>query len=233
MSVTHKKPTTEHWRRFAQSVAKKGVFKPIMNVGFVQAFWSYLRGTEAMELYGATLTAQQNATLTMMYLHSLRMVFAKLLEDRVDGVLTLAFLQKMAAIKTAEDMDKFVDEEFIPKVTIEGLEKIPSLEQAKPVMEDLFEQWRTSSVPMHKRQAKWISSIRTIYDKLMSVKNNVTLMKGLHELITSIHFMIVTSPKAVLNHYPCMASLGQTTKLLNRFCNWNRHLFDTINGVSD
>ena len=204
-----------------------------MDVGFTQAFWAYVRGTEAMELYGATITAQQNATLTMMYLHSLRMVFAKLLEDRTDGVLTLAFLQKMAAVKTADEMDKFVDEEFVPKVTIDGLEKIPIFEQAQPIMMDMFEQWRNSSNPLHKKQAKWISSIRTVYEKLLSVKTNVTLMKGLHELITSIHFMIVSSPKAVLNHYPCLASLGQTTKRLNRFCGWNKHLFETINGVRD
>ena len=231
MSVTHKKPTTEHWRRFSKSVAKKKVFVKIMDVAFTQAFWTYVKATEALELYGATVTAQQNSTLTMMYLHSMRVVFSKLLEDRDDGVLTLAFLQKMAAVKTAEEMDKFVEEEFVPKVTIDGLERIPNFEQARQVMEDMFRQWKSSSVPLHKKQEKWCSAIRAVYDKLMSVKSNVTLMRGLHELITSIHFMIVTSPKAVLNHYPSLASLGTTTKKLNRFCQWNKDLFEFINGV--
>ena len=232
MSVTHKKPTTEHWRKFSKSVAKKGVFNQIMDIAFGQAFWAYVRATEAIELYGATITAQQNATLIMMYLHTLRMVFSKLLEDRSDGVLTLAFLQKMASVKTTEEMDKFVDEEFVPKVKIEGLEKIPNFDQVQPVMEDLFKHWRTSSSDIHRKQTKWISSIRAVFDKLVSIKNNMTLIKGLHELITSIHFMVVTSPKAVLNHYPCLASLGQTTKKLNRFCQWNKHLFEFISGVS-
>ena len=231
MSVTHKKPTTEHWRRFSKSVSKLRVFDQIMDVSFTQAFWSYVKATEAMELYGATITAQQNSTLTMMYLHTLRMVFGKLLEDREHGVLTLDFLVKMAAVKSEEDMDKFVLSEFIPKIQIVGLEKIPNFDSAKEVFEDMFVHWKSSSVPMLKKQANWISSIRAVYDKLVSVRTSPTLMKGLHELITSIHFMIVTSPKAVLNHFPCLASLGATTKKLNRFCNWNKNLFDTINGV--
>ena len=231
MSVTHKKPTTEHWRRFAKSIAKKAVFAPFMDKAFTQAFWTYVRGTEAMELFGSTVTAQQNATLVMMFLHTLRLVFGKLIQDKNEGVLSLTFLTKMAAVKSDKEMDTFVDEEFVPKVTIDGLEKIPNFDQAKPVMEAMFAQWKTSGTAMHRKQVQWISTIRTVHDKLASIKTNVTLMKGLHELIASIHFMIVTSPKAVLNHYPCMASLGMTTKHLNKFCQWNKYLFETISEV--
>ena len=232
MSVTHKKPTTEHWRRFAKSIAKKGVFNQIMDRAFTQSLWTYVRATEAMEIFGSTVTAQQNSTLVMMYLHTLRLVFGKLVKNKDDGVLSLTFLTKMAKVKSDNEMDAFVDTEFIPKVKIDGLEKIPNFDQAKLVLEDMFTQWKTSSVPMHRKQAQWISTIRAVHDKLVSIKSNVTLMKGLHELITSIHFMIVTSPKAVLNHYPCLASLGSTTKHLYKFCQWNKYLFDTISEVS-
>ena len=230
--MTHKKPTNEHWKKFSKSVAKKGAFKNIMDVAFTQALWSYVRATEAIELYGATITAQQNATLIMMYLHTLRMVFSKLLDDQKEGVLSLSFLTKMAAVKTEKEMDDFVDKEFIPKVKIEGLEKIPKFDKAGEVLDDMFAQWKSSHLPLHRKQVNWISSIKAVHEKLVSVNNSPTLMKGLHELITSIHFMIVTTPKAVLNHYPCLASLGNTTKKLNRFCLWNPHLFQTINGVS-
>ena len=202
-----------------------------MDKAFTQAFWTYTRATEAMELYGSTVTAQQNSTLVMMYLHTLRLVFGKLVQNKDDGVLSLTFLTKMAAVKSDEDMDKFVDTEFIPKVAIDGLENIPNFDQAKTVLEDMFTQWKSSSVPMHRKQVQWISTIRQVHDKLNSIRTNVTMMKGLHELITSIHFMIVTSPKAVLNHYPCMASLGSTTKQLYHFCQWNKHLFETISEV--
>lgn len=232
MSVTHKKPTNEHWRRFSKSVAKKGVFKPIMDVAFTQALWTYVRSTEAIELYGATITAQQNATLVMMYLHTLRMVFSKLLDNQKDGVLSLSFLTKMAAIKTEGEMDEFVEKEFTPQVTIKGLEKIPNFDKSGAVLEDMFAHWKASHLPLHRKQVNWISTIKTVHEKLVSINTSVSLMKGLHELITSIHFMIVTTPKAVLNHYPCLASLGNTTKKLNRFCQWNHHLFETINGVS-
>ena len=61
-----------------------------------------------MDITGSTPTAQQNSTLIMMYLHTVRMVFTKLLEDRKQGVLTLEFMTKMAAITTEADMETFV-----------------------------------------------------------------------------------------------------------------------------
>ena len=64
--------------------------------------------TPAMELSGATVTAQQNATLIMMYLHTVRMVFTKLLKDRKQGVLSLDFMTKMAATTSEESMEEFV-----------------------------------------------------------------------------------------------------------------------------
>ena len=61
-----------------------------------------------MDISGSTPTAQQNSTLIMMYLHTVRMVFSKLLEDRKHGVLTLEFMTKMAATTSEEDMEAFV-----------------------------------------------------------------------------------------------------------------------------
>ena len=62
-----------------------------------------------MEMTGSTVTAQQNATLTMMYLHTVRMVFTKLMEDRGGkGVLSLDFMTKMAATSSEEQMEQFV-----------------------------------------------------------------------------------------------------------------------------
>ena len=61
-----------------------------------------------MDLTGATVTAQQNATLIMMYLHTVRMVFAQLLKDRRQGVLSLDFMTKMAATTSDESMENFV-----------------------------------------------------------------------------------------------------------------------------
>ena len=92
----------------------------------------------------------------------------------------------------------------------------------------MFEQWRNSRDADLKQQTIWISTIRAVHDKLVEVKSSSALMNGIHELITSIHFMTVTNPMALLNHYPCMASLGLTSKRLKSFCKWNEHLYDTI-----
>ena len=106
--MTHRKPTTSHWKRFAITVAKLGVFNKFLDLAFSQAFWTFVFATPAMELSGASITAQQNATLIMMYLHTVRMVFAKLLKDRRQGVLSLDFMTKMAATTSEEEMETFV-----------------------------------------------------------------------------------------------------------------------------
>lgn len=61
-----------------------------------------------MDMSGASITAQQNATLIMMYLHTVKMVFAKLLKDRKQGVLSLDFMTKMAATTSEEEMEEFI-----------------------------------------------------------------------------------------------------------------------------
>ena len=79
-----------------------------MDLAFSQAFWTFVRATSAMDINGSTPTAQQNSTLIMMYLHTVRMVFSKLLEDRRQGVLTLDFMTKMAATTSEAEMEEFV-----------------------------------------------------------------------------------------------------------------------------
>ena len=108
LSVTHRKPTTSHWKRFAVIVAKLGVFNKFLDVAFSQAFWTFIYATPAMDISGASITAQQNATLIMMYLHTVKMVFSKLLKDRRQGVLSLDFMTKMAATTSEEEMENFI-----------------------------------------------------------------------------------------------------------------------------
>lgn len=61
-----------------------------------------------MDMSGSSITAQQNATLIMMYLHTVKMVFSKLLKDRKQGVLSLDFMTKMAATTSEEEMEEFI-----------------------------------------------------------------------------------------------------------------------------
>ena len=117
LSVTHRKPTTGHWKRFAAMVAKLGVFNKFIDIALSQAFWTFVYATSAMDITGSTITAQQNATLIIMYLHTVRMVFAKLLEDRRQGVLTLDFMTKMAATTSEADMEKFVKEVSVNQIS--------------------------------------------------------------------------------------------------------------------
>ena len=109
------------------------------------------------------------------------------------------------------------------------MDDLPSFLEAKPVMEALFEHWRAVN---DAQQLPWIPIIGQMYEKLASVYNKPSLMNGIHELISAIHFMTVANPQGLLNHYPCMASLGHTTTQLKRFCKWNEKLFETIVQVS-
>ena len=105
---------------------------------------------------------------------------------------------------------------------------IPNFHEAGQVMEDMFKFWNKSKNMTITAQTKWCSTIKSIYKKLQEVRTDPIFKRGIYELINSIHFMIVTNPTAVLNHYPCLASLGSTTKKLMRFTKWNKHLYETI-----
>ena len=109
------------------------------------------------------------------------------------------------------------------------IDDVPKFSEAKPIMEKLFEHWRNVN---DVQQLPWVSTIRNVFEKLASVQNKPSLLNGVHELISSIHFMTVANPQGLLNHYPCMASLGHTTTRLKRFCKWNQKLFETITQVS-
>ena len=117
----------------------------------------------------------------------------------------------------------------MPKMKIDLLEDMPSFVEAEPVMEAMFEHWKTVN---DTQQLPWVQIIRQMFQKLASVHNKPSLMNGLHDLISAIHFMTVANPQGLLNHYPCMASLGHTTTQLKRYCKWNDKLFETITQVS-
>ena len=112
---------------------------------------------------------------------------------------------------------------------IDNIDDLPTFEDAKPVMEALFDHWKQVN---DTAQLPWVNSIRGMYEKLVSVQSKPSLVNGLHELISAIHFMTVANPQGLLNHYPCMASLGHTTTKLKRFCKWNQKLFETITQVN-
>ena len=111
---------------------------------------------------------------------------------------------------------------------IDLIDDLPKFEDAKPVMEALFQHWKDIN---DTQQIPWINIIKGVYEKLVSVQNKPSLVNGVHELISAIHFMTVANPQGLLNHYPCMASLGHTTNRLKRFCKWNQKLFETISQV--
>ena len=109
---------------------------------------------------------------------------------------------------------------------------IPNFHEAGTVLTALFDFWDKSKDSSIANQLKWRSTIKSIYNKLKEIQTEPVFKQGLYELVNSIHFTMVTNPKAVLNHYPCLASLGATSKRLKHFTKWNNHLFETIQKVS-
>ena len=110
LAVTHRKPTPEHWQLFIEKVLNMKLLDDYIDIAMSQSFWTYVRTTNVMEFNGSSIESQQNSTLIMVYLHVLRMVLGKFLEDTTNGPLSLNFLKELATINEEDKMIEFINQ---------------------------------------------------------------------------------------------------------------------------
>ena len=107
-------------------------------------------------------------------------------------------------------------------------EQFPDVSDAWDAVNPLVEMWKASNHLKHRAQCKWISNIKMALNKMIQASRDPALNKGLHELIISIIFNLISSPKALLHNYPCMALLGSVSKKLQKYTGWHQGLYRTI-----
>ena len=104
--VNYVKPSTDHWVKFGVAVAKAKVFEKPINIAFSIAFWTFVRSTPVIDINASMVESKHNSMLIMMYLHALRIIFDRILEDDKKGILSASFAKKLSQIKSESEMDK-------------------------------------------------------------------------------------------------------------------------------
>ena len=129
-------------------------------------------------------------------------------------------------------MTEFVRTAFKPLLekpeNLDG--QLPALDEALPIIDKLLDFWRSkgSNNLEFCGQLRWVTNIKVAFKKMQSAAADPVLSKGLHELIVSIMYTLITSPKSLLHNYPCMGLLGSVSKKLHKYTDWNRSLYKTI-----
>ena len=96
--VNYIKPTTDHWVKFSAMVAKEKVFERWFDLAFSISFWTFVRTTPVININASPVESKHCSMLIMMYLHALRIIFSRLLEDGKKGILSGKFLIKIGLV---------------------------------------------------------------------------------------------------------------------------------------
>ena len=212
------------------AVAEAKVFDKWIDIAFSIAFWTFVRSTPVIDINASPIESKHNSMLVMMYLNALRIIFDRILEDDKKGLLSVNFTKKLAAIGSDEEMKVFVQQTFKSLLDKpENLDdQLPNFDQADSILKQMCDGWKESKNFQQTAQIKWISNLKMAFKKMSDALKDKVLNKSIHELIISIMYTLVTSPKALLHNYPCMALLGSVSKKLYKFTNWNKKLYKTI-----
>ena len=97
--------------------------------------WQFTNVLPLLEVTDSTQSAKENSVFSLIYINLARIVLGQMLPEDGSPILSLEFLTKMAKIDDANEMKKFVEEDFIPLVkspTSLGL-RIPNLKRVYDV----------------------------------------------------------------------------------------------------
>ena len=127
-------------------------------------------------------------------------------------------------------METFVKTVFQPLMEkAENLDaQIPKLADSEVILNQMHAHWNSSKDIHVVKLQRWIGTTKAMYQKLTEARKNPILLNALHELIVSILFTAIESPKRLLNHYECMGSLGSVTMKLKKYCDWDSKMFQAI-----
>ena len=110
------KPTGDHWKEFANAVIKLRVFDEFLQLAGQQSMMQFANVLPFMEVDESSQPAKENAVFNLIYINLTRIVFAQMINDDNQPILSIEFFNKMAKIKTEAEMEEFVRKEFLPIV---------------------------------------------------------------------------------------------------------------------
>ena len=71
----------------------------IINLAHLQTIWQFIGTLAVTKINKSTYHAKENAVITLFYINVIRMSLQMILKNNEDQLLTLDFMNKMAAIK--------------------------------------------------------------------------------------------------------------------------------------
>ena len=110
------KPTSVHWTSFANAVIKNQVFNEMLQLAAQQALWQFANALPLINIDDSTQSAKENSVFSLIYINLVRIVLGQMVQGTDKPLLSLEFLTKLAKIEDSTEMERFVNEEFIPLV---------------------------------------------------------------------------------------------------------------------
>lgn len=110
------KPTPDHWAAFAKAVTKLRVYDEFVQLAAQQALLQFANFLPMMAVEDSAQAAKENAVFNLIYINLNRMVYAQMIQNTDQPLLSLEFFNKMARIETDEEMENFVKTDFVPLV---------------------------------------------------------------------------------------------------------------------
>ena len=110
------KPTSVHWTSFAQAVIKQRVFNENLQIAAQQALWQFANCLPMVELNESTQSAKENAVFSLIYINFARITLGQMITTTDKPLLSLEFLTNLSKIENSDEMDAFVEKEFVPLV---------------------------------------------------------------------------------------------------------------------
>ena len=110
------KPTSVHWTSFAKQVIELAPFTHFLQMAAQQSIWQFTNVLPLLDVSDSTQSAKENSVFSLIYINLARIVLGQMLPEDGSPILSLDFLTKMAKIDDANEMKKFVEEDFIPLI---------------------------------------------------------------------------------------------------------------------
>ena len=78
---------------------KSGILNQIIELAYTQALWQFIGTLAVSKINKSTYQAKENAVMTLVYINVIRITFGLILEHNEGELLSLDFMNRMAAIK--------------------------------------------------------------------------------------------------------------------------------------
>ena len=92
------------------------MFTELLQIAAQQALWQFTNSLPRIEINDSTQSAKENAVFSLIYINLARITLGQMIQGTSQPILSLDFLTKLAQIDNEADMDRFVQNDFIPLV---------------------------------------------------------------------------------------------------------------------